>query len=416
MRRVLGRLVHNWPLKLAAVGLATLMYAGLAVSQNTSTYPGAIPITFVNEPKDTVVLSSTPTAVNEVRYFAPNGVLVGASSFLATIDLSGLVKPGTYSVRIDVTTPDSRIRVLGSVPAFATVVIDDVVSRNDIPVRVVHGTVPDGLKLGPTTFEPATVTVSGARSIVSKVDAARANVVIQSAGIDIDNDVQLIPVDKIGNALSPLDVTPSSARVAIPVFSDQQTRTLPVFPIIAGTPAPGFEIESVTVTPQVALVGGDAAELAKLTQLDTDPIRMTGVSSSETVDVKLDLPPGVVAAGNDTISVAIGIRPVTGTRTFSAGLQLAGASSDLTYALSTDRVLVTIGGSTADLDRLSGSTIVVDLEVAGLAPGVHVVPVTANLPTGLTLVAASPPTVTVTIGLPTASPGPGASPASPSGG
>ena len=39
MRRILGRIVHNWPLKLAAVGLATLMYGGLAFSQNTQTYP-----------------------------------------------------------------------------------------------------------------------------------------------------------------------------------------------------------------------------------------------------------------------------------------------------------------------------------------------------------------------------------------
>jgi YbbR domain-containing protein len=104
---------------------------------------------------------------------------------------------------------------------------------------------------------------------------------------------------------------------------------------------------------------------------------------------------------------------VTGTRTFSAGLQLIGANAALQYTLSTDRVLVTIGGSTADLDRLSGAQLVVDLDVAGLKPGVHEVPVTANLPAGTTLVAASPATVTVTITeLPPASPGtsPGTSP------
>ena len=83
------------------------------------------------------------------------------------------------------------------------------------------------------------------------------------------------------------------------------------------------------------------------------------------------------------------------------------------YALSTDRVLVTIGGSTADLDRLSGATLVVDLDVAGLKPGVHDVPVTANLPAGTTLVAANPATVAVTISEAPASPA--ASP-SPSGG
>ena len=34
--RLLRLLVHNWPLKLAAVGLATLLYGGLVLSQNAS--------------------------------------------------------------------------------------------------------------------------------------------------------------------------------------------------------------------------------------------------------------------------------------------------------------------------------------------------------------------------------------------
>jgi YbbR domain-containing protein len=145
---------------------------------------------------------------------------------------------------------------------------------------------------------------------------------------------------------------------------------------------------------------------------------MTGVSADETVRVNLALPTGVVAVGDDTVSVTITIRPVTGTRTFSAGLRLIGDRNDLRYALSTDRVLVTIGGSTADLDRLSASTLVVDLDVTGLGPGVHEVPVSANLPTGTTLVAASPAKVSVTISpVPAASAAPDGAPGpSPSGG
>jgi YbbR domain-containing protein len=198
--------------------------------------------------------------------------------------------------------------------------------------------------------------------------------------------------------------------VVIPVSSNLQTRSLPVDPNITGTPAAGFEIESVTVDPTVALVAGDADQLAGLTQVETEPIPMTGVSADETVTVKLALPTGVVAVGDQPIRVSITLRPVTATRTFNAGLRLLGASSDLTYALSVDRVLVTIGGSTADLDRLSAATLVVDLDVTGLKPGVHQVPVTANLPAGTTLVAASPAKVTVTIATPAPSSAPSSAP------
>jgi YbbR domain-containing protein len=386
------------------------MYGGLALSQNTQTWDQRVPVQYINGPSDAVILPRIPDPVTQIRYFAPSGVSVATSSFLATIDLTGYEgKTGVFNVPIDVKSPDSRVRILGYVPPFASIELDTLTSKKGVPVKVVHGPAPDGLTLGTTTVTPSSVTVSGAKSIVDQVDSVRADVVIQSTGIDLDEDVQLVPVDKLGNELRPLEVSPPTARVVIPVFSDQQSRTLPVNAVITGVPAAGFEVESVTVQPQVALVAGDADQLVYLTRVDTDPISMTGVSEGETVDVALALPPGVVAVDTAPISVTIKIRTVTATRTFSAGLRLVGAANDLTYALSTDRVLVTIGGSTADLDRLSGATLVMDLDVTGLKTGIHQVAVTANLPVGTTLVAASPPKVTVTIAVPA----PSAAPPSP---
>ncbi len=409
MRRILGRIVHNWPLKLAAVGVAMLLYGGLALSQNTQTYPGVIPVRQINAPPDTYVLTPSPP-VTLIRYFASNGVSVAASSFLATIDLESYADTvGVVSVPIVVSSPDPRIRILGFEPSYAVIELDHLVSKGDIPVRVDHGAVPDGLTLGEVTVEPSTVTVSGAASIVSKVDSVRADVAIGSTGINVDEDVTLVPVDKLGNALRPLDVTPPTARVQIPVFSDRQSRALPVNPVISGQPAAGFEIASVTPTPQVVLVAGDANQLADLKSVDTDPISMAGVSGSETVTVGLALPDGIVAVDGETITVTIAIRPVTATRTFESGLRLVGASSDLTYTLSIDRVLVTIGGSTADLDRLSGASLVMDLDVTGLDPGVYDLTPTATLPAGTAVVAVSPATVQVTIAGPVASPSPGSS-------
>ncbi|MBA3234463.1 MAG: hypothetical protein H0T59_00545 [Chloroflexi bacterium] len=419
MRRILLRLVHNWHLKLGAVALATLMYGGLALSQSTLTYQGAIPVRPENESPETVVLSS-PQQVTEVRYFAPTGVTVAASTFVAKIDLATIGgRTGVVSLPIEVTSPDSRVTILGFEPPFATIEVDRLDSRDDIPVTVLHGQTPDGLTLGLTTIEPATVTVSGAASIVARVDTVRADVTIQATGIDVDNDIQLVPVDKLGNELRPLNVTPATARVTIPVFSDRQSRTLTVNPIISGTPAAGFEIESVSVEPQVTLVAGDADQLAELARVDTEPISVLGVSADEVVVVGLAPPTGVVAIGDERISVSIKIRPVTATRTFNAGLRLIGAGSDMSYAVSVGQVLVTIGGSTADLNRLVGAALVMDLDVSGLEAGIRDVPVTANLPAGTTLVTASPETVRVTIGAigSLTSPAPSAVPsASPAGG
>jgi YbbR domain-containing protein len=412
LSRFIGVIVHNWPLKLAATGLAVLLYGGVVLSQNTQTYTGAIPVDIVGKPPGTVLLSQPPP-VTQVRYFAPPDVSPVTGTFIASVDLSGVdPKAGTTSVPVTVRSVDPRISVLGSEPAFVSIRLEEVTSKT-VPVKVALGPLASGLDLGETAIEPSTVLVTGPESAVAEVTSVRADVAIDPDGLDFDADVPLIPVDGVGNAVRPIEVSPATARVTIPVFTDRQSRSLPVAPVVIGTPAAGFEIASITVDPSVVTVEGDADELASLTKLDTQAVSVAGASSDVSIPVGLNVPTGVVPLGTDTFVVTVALRPVTATRTFDSGIRLIGTGPGLTYALSTDRVLLTIGGSTADLDRLSGATILADLDVSGLLAGATAdLPVTVALPTGLTLVTSSPPTVTVVVAAPAAS---GASPA-PSGG
>jgi YbbR domain-containing protein len=183
-----------------------------------------------------------------------------------------------------------------------------------------------------------------------------------------------------------------------------------VKPNVTGTPAAGFEVASVAVQPLVLTVEADADQLNGLTSVDTAPISVSGATGNVSTTVALALPTGVLSMGGDTVRVTIGIRQVTATRTFSAGIVLTGSRSDRVYSLSTDRVLVTLGGPIADLDGLEGRSFSVQAPVAGLDAGRHEVAVVANLPAGLALVSATPPSIVVTISLPAPSAAPSAAP------
>jgi YbbR domain-containing protein len=417
VRRLFGRIVHNWPLKLAAVGLATLMYGGLAVSQNTQAFTGVIPVRVENKPPDTVLLSR-PEPVTQIRYYAPPDVPVATSTFRASVDLSDVPPTGDVtSVRIQVDSPDGRVRVLSFEPAFATIQLDKLVTKQ-VPVKVDHGAAPDGLELGPMTVTPTLVTASGAASVVAQVVLARADIQISDA-IDIDTEEKLVPVDGTGNVVTPVDLDPSTVHVTMPVFSNKNQKSLPVNPIVTGAPAAGFEIAAVSVRPEVVTVQGDAADLSNLLLVDTLAVPVNGASNDVSQIVGLALPAGIIPIGVETVVVSVELRPVTSTRTFSVGVQLLNTRSDLTYDVSTKSVLLVVGGSKAFLDQMSGDTLVADLDVNGLPAGTWDVIVTADVPPGTKLVTASPPQVKVTITGPpaTASPEPsgsGAPAASPS--
>jgi YbbR domain-containing protein len=396
MTRIVALLVHNWPLKLAAIGLATLLYGGLVFSQNTRILPVVIQIDTIGQPEDSFLLTVIDP-VTEIRYFAPSGTRPLSSDFKASIDLSG-VQPGSgpHRVPVRVISIDDRITVVSVQPSAVTVDLDRL-DRKTVDVVVEHSPVPDGLELGDEAIEPLRVQVSGPASVIERVVAARASVLIQPSGIDVDQDIELVAIDELGEAVGQVEVAPRTTHITIPVFSDRETRTLPVDPMVTGDPAAGFEIASVTADPPVVLVEGDADQLAELVRVETTPIPLTGVSSDLTVEVGLSLPTGVLAVGDGQVTVTIALRPVTATRTFSAGMRIIGAGQGLTYELDADRVLVTVGGSVADLDRLTGTAVVVDLDVDGLDPGTAAVQVTIDLPPGVSLVSASPAIVSVTI-------------------
>jgi YbbR domain-containing protein len=410
MTRILGLVIQNWPLKLGALALATLLYGGL-VSTNAKVFPVSIPIDPTGVTADVKILSDLG-AVREIRYLAPEdlGLRLDSTNFRATVDLSD-VDPakGRSLVDVEVESIDPRVQVLDFQPRQIVVELDTVISRT-VPARVVIGPVPSGLDVGDPVIEDDAVTVTGAASAVERVAEAQARISIAASGIDVNRLVDLLPVDLAGEPVPEVDVEPASTRVRLPIFSDRQTKTLPIRPVVAGSPAAGFEVASVTVDPLVIAVEGDADDLVALEVADTAAVTVTGATSDVASETTLELPDGVQALGDATITVTVTLRPVTASRSFEAGLILVGALADRQYALSTDRVLVTIGGSIADLDRLSGSDLVLTLNVTGLEAGSHEVNVSANLQTGLTLIGASPNPIIVTISPPPPTPSPPASP------
>lgn len=415
MTRVLGVLVHNWPLKLAAIGLATLLYGGFVVSQSTASLDNVVvPVDVRNQPKDSFVLTVI-RSVSQIRYFSPSGVQPISSDFHAWVDLAGVVPGGgPQTIPVQVEPIDRRITVVDFEPRVVTVDLDRL-DQKTVTVEVERGPTPTGLELGAMTVSPTEVQVSGPASVIQKVVAARANVLIQS-GLDIDQDVDLVPVDAVGDAVGQVKLLPGTARVTIPVFSDRQSKTLPISPAITGSPAAGFDLASATVEPRIANVEGDGDQLAALLTLETEPISINGLSSDTVLTAKLALPTGVVALDVQQVTVTIKLRLVTATRTFEVGVDLVGERSDRDYALGADRVLVTIGGSIVELDRLDGAALVASIDVSDVASGTASLPVSIDLPAGVTLVAISPSDLQVTVTAVTPPPTPSAIPSASPGG
>ena len=396
MTRLLGAIVYNWPLKVLSVVLATLLYAGLVVSQSNFDFDTPVRVDTINQPADAVLLGNLPP-VSRIRYVATGdvGPPPTPDSFRATVNLAGVdPSAGSTYVPIDVESIDPRFLVIDYEPRGINIQLDPRVSK-EVPVRIKTGPIPDDLEVRPPTLTPETVTVSGPATVVQAVVAAQADVLIDPNGLIIDRDVPLVPVDIIGNARTPVQVEPQSVRVRMETFRDRREKTLAVNVVVTGAPPAGYALEDVTVEPAAILVEGEPEALATLSQADTQPVSLNGLTETLDLEVALALPAGVLPVVDERVEVTITLRAETGTRTFSAGIVFTGRNPAFRYEPVPGAVQVIVAGPIADLSRLDATQFTVSVDVAGLAAGTHELVPSATLQAGLRLLSVDPVTVTV---------------------
>ncbi|MFV2063932.1 MAG: YbbR-like domain-containing protein [Chloroflexota bacterium] len=400
----LWRLIFgNWPLKLAALGLATVLYAGVALSDSTRSWSGPVPIEVLNAPVGGSLLE-LPGVVDEIRYRAPQEISsqLTVGSFRASIDLSAIeprLGAEPVPVAVDVFPVDPRVRVVDHSPRSVNVRLDQVLTRG-MPVIIDPGAIPEGIELGPVISEPNSITVRGASSRIQSVRTVEGRVPIDASGINIDQDVAMEAFDELGALVPGVEIEPASVRVTIDVARQLAYATLPVLAELRGEPARGRRVDNVSVVPATITVSGEDPSVRQLESISTEPVDISGLDIELVVEVPLVLPEEVTTAADSTATVFVTFTVDDGSRTLELGTALVGASADLTYRVEDPAVSVTVAGPLTLLDELVVGELIVEVPVASLEVGDHAVPPLVQLPRGLEIVRTIPETVRVTVGQP----------------
>lgn len=392
----------NWPLKLAALALATVLYAGVAVSESTRSWDEPVPIEVLRAPAGGALLE-LPGVVDEIRFRAPRDVArqLAADSFRASVDLSSVQpRPGAepVPVPVDVFPLDPRVRVVDHSPRSVNVRLDEVVTRS-LPVTIDPGVIPDGIELGPIIAEPGQVSVTGASSRVQNVRSVEGRIPVDSSGINIDRDVLMEAFDEQGAPVSGVEIQPASVRVTADAARRLGYATLPVVPDIVGEPARGKRITSVSVAPATVTVGGEDTVVRQMASIPTDSIDVSGLDADLEAQVSLILPDEITTTTEPVVSLVVEVADEAGSRRLELGTALSGARADRTYDVSDSAVSVVVAGPLALLDDLAVSELVVELPVAGLDVGDHAVVPRLQLPAGLSAAGFLPELVDVSVGV-----------------
>ncbi len=359
-----------------------------------------VPVQFENVRPGLVIVNEQSNPSVQVRLSAPREVWVSMrpSDIRATVDLSN-ANPGAGQYRVNVEVPNSRIRVLEIIPPRLTVRLDEQIERS-IPVRLSRtGSVPFGYEAGEPEVDPTTVLVSGPASVVRRIDSMSADIRLEGFTSDIDARYPVTPVDAQGQPVPTdrLRITPTMVRVHVSINQQLSYKTVGIQPDIVGSVQDGYIIAGVTVEPAAITIVGPPRALGAVNYVTTERIDVTDATTTIVRQASVVLPEGISMLQDSTARIIIRITPVVLTQSFSTVPVIENLGTGLQVTSSLPRVQVVLEGPTSLLPGVAPVDLRATINLAGLGPGSHSVPVQVSAPSGLTIQSVNPGVVTVTI-------------------
>lgn len=304
-RPLLSIISHHWSGKLISLLLAVTAWFYIASSQaRLIDFPGGINLKTRNTPTGLAAVTDIDKIKLKIISNTWQWRQLTADSFEAYVDLSGL-SPGIYEKEIIVNPLTSGVKVSEKNPDKILVKLEPVMKKT-VPVEVkISGLPAEGTEQESVATEPESIEISGAKSILEKIEKAEARVKLSGQDKDFSQLTAARAYNQ-GEPLTNLSYAPTEVKVNIAISQLERLKQIGVNPKITGQPAAGYQVNSIVVEPALIEVKGRPEQLVKISNIATEPVDINNVNSDLTVTKKLILPEGTdVNLGTTQVTVKI---------------------------------------------------------------------------------------------------------------
>lgn len=324
----------------------------------------------------------------------------------AVADLTQIVDMDTTPVMVPVTATCDRVAAedISVVPAAIGIEIEDMVSK-DFTITVTAGDTTPSADYEVCTMEanPEKVTITGPESLIDKIDRVMAEVNTTPMNEDTTITSRLIIYDKNQDALDETEMNYLKFDIGQPVVDIhvdlwRVRGDIQLAVNYSGSPAPGYQVGDVTITPSTISVAGTDEALAQLAvegntiEIPADAVVLDGQDSD--VETRLTLseymPDDLVVANNvETAIVNVSIIP-EGSQEFRVAtrdITIENLDDKLRLVFDTDSVTVRVRETGGQINDLTADEISLSADMKDRGAGDYEIQLEADLPDGYELLA-----------------------------
>ncbi len=376
---MIGWLSKNWRTLLWALTLAVTVWIAAVTADDPDeerVFPDPVPVEIVGQDPGLVINGDYPGEV-EVTLRAPRSIWdeleAEEAPVRAVLDLSGL-SAGEHTVNIQVQVALSPVRIVSASPSALTLLLEPLATRT-IPVDVtLNGQPAVGYEAGQVELTPGEVVLSGAESVMARVERVRVVVNLSGTRESVNQLLAVQVLDEANQPVSGLSVNPSGVQVTLPVVQQGGYRDVAVKVVARGQVASGYLLTKLSVFPPVVTVFSSDPSLVNALPgvVETAPLDLQNASDDIFTRLALNLPEGVSVVGEQSVEVEVGIDPIQSNLTLPrVTVEFTGLEEGLSAAISPTTVDVILSGPSAVLNGLSRQDVRVIVDLTGLGAGTH---------------------------------------------
>ncbi|NYF25819.1 YbbR-like domain-containing protein [Sporosarcina sp. JAI121] len=252
---------------------------------------------------ENLVVTGVPETVNMTIEGPANIVQTTklVKDFTLRVDLSSLPM-GKHSVRIQHENISDKLEVRLD-PATINVVIEEKITQSfRVDPELNERLLADGFFLEKIDVVPATIEVTGAKSVIESISFVKASVTGEkelNKSFEQQTRVRVLDRD-----LTKLNVTIVPEQVNVKVEIAEYNKEVPVVLNIHGAPAEGITVESVAADEKTIRLFGPRKVVDQFKEFKVD-VDMSDVKKPGTMEVELKKPKGVSAMSLNKIKVKV---------------------------------------------------------------------------------------------------------------
>jgi len=246
----------------------------------------------------------------------------------------------------------------------------------EVPVELRN--IPSNLIVGNPGLSQIELRVMGPPTILATLNPEQLKVVLDLEGARAGTSTFRVSSDSFNppRGIRVTRVSPSEIHLRLESLA---SRVVPVKVRFAGKLPAGYTVAGITVTPETVRAQGPADEVNRLASVETTALEVEAAKTEITKELKLASPGRLVSLTPDRVSVSVKLEEEWIVREFDR-VEVKAKDFSGTYSVTPNRVYIRMSGPKRVLADLKIGTGQLYLDLKGLGPGSHTVPLSLELP------------------------------------